>query len=663
MRNGKNKSNTWKRIRKGEGTMLNDVKNQIYAVMTLMVLVVLGSNLSGITVKAYSYNADKAIQYAAAHYRDSDSKQCAEFVSNCVQAGGLGIQTKLATSYVCDEISRVTGVQRIRLQLNAQGYPTQALDGNILEKGDVVMQYCYGCSLGPHILICAGYDASGNAVFYGHNNPSYGTYNFRRHGWHTKSSCDLGACVMHISKNHEPDYCLDYCKSAGVGKVFIAGWTYDRDVPSQSNSVHVYIGGPAGTSGTELFPLAANQTRDDVNRVKGITGKHGFSITYASKKKGKQEIYVYAINLGEGNNNPVIGHTTVDFGNNIPEKLTVKQAAAKQEYEIGDALDTKGLVLATVYTSGAETKVTNGFKTSYDFSSAGDKTVTVTYTEAGRTLSTTYTVKVNSPQEDKTEEPDKATTEEPNKATTEEPDKATTEEPDKATTEEPDKATTEEPDKATMEEPDKTTTEEPDKGKTEESDKNQNHTEEQKEQAQENDKTDAQKDHVQSDQGKDTSDSNAKTQLINQIISVITNLKNDDEVPSQDSTQKNEEKDTEQENIDTEADDTNQAANNMDEENQRLATPSFRQVKKNGRKVTLTIRKVANAGGYELQYAAAKNMKKSTVRKIGSTKAKYTTKKLKKGKTYYFRVRAYKIVNGATYYSNWSAKQKVKIKK
>ena len=39
-----------------------------------------------------------------------------------------------------------------------------------------------------------------------------------------------------------------------------------------------------------------------------------------------------------------------------------------------------------------------------------------------------------------------------------------------------------------------------------------------------------------------------------------------------------------------------------------------------------------------------------------------TIKKLKKGKTYWFRVRAYRTVTGTDYYGAWSKAKKVKIR-
>ena len=80
-------------------------------------------------------------------------------------------------------------------------------------------------------------------------------------------------------------------------------------------------------------------------------------------------------------------------------------------------------------------------------------------------------------------------------------------------------------------------------------------------------------------------------------------------------------------------------------------------------KVTLK-KKIKGANGYEIRYSLKKTMKsakKATIKKANTLKV--TISKLKKSKTYYFQARAYKTVNGTKYYSSWSGKKKVKIKK
>ena len=68
-------------------------------------------------------------------------------------------------------------------------------------------------------------------------------------------------------------------------------------------------------------------------------------------------------------------------------------------------------------------------------------------------------------------------------------------------------------------------------------------------------------------------------------------------------------------------------------------------------------------GGYQLQYGLKKNFsgaKKVTVRKAATLKK--VLKNLKKGKTYYVRIRTWKTDSGYTYWSTWSGAKRVRVK-
>ena len=86
-------------------------------------------------------------------------------------------------------------------------------------------------------------------------------------------------------------------------------------------------------------------------------------------------------------------------------------------------------------------------------------------------------------------------------------------------------------------------------------------------------------------------------------------------------------------------------------------------VKAGNKRMTVKWKKGSGITGYQIQYSLKKNMKsakKVTVK--GAKNVKKVIKGLKKKKTYYVRIRTYKVVKGKTYYSDWSAKKKVKIK-
>lgn len=79
------------------------------------------------------------------------------------------------------------------------------------------------------------------------------------------------------------------------------------------------------------------------------------------------------------------------------------------------------------------------------------------------------------------------------------------------------------------------------------------------------------------------------------------------------------------------------------------------------RKMKVTFKKVGNTTGYQIKYSTSKKFTKAKT--VKTTKTSYTIKKLKKGKTYYVKVRAYRTVNGKTYYGSYSSVKKIKIKK
>lgn len=74
----------------------------------------------------------------------------------------------------------------------------------------------------------------------------------------------------------------------------------------------------------------------------------------------------------------------------------------------------------------------------------------------------------------------------------------------------------------------------------------------------------------------------------------------------------------------------------------------------------------SNVSGYQIKYSTDKKMTSSKKVKVSSTASSKTIKSLKSKKTYYVKVRTYKIVNvngvNKTYYGKWSKAKTVKTK-
>lgn len=90
--------------------------------------------------------------------------------------------------------------------------------------------------------------------------------------------------------------------------------------------------------------------------------------------------------------------------------------------------------------------------------------------------------------------------------------------------------------------------------------------------------------------------------------------------------------------------------------------PEITTVKKGKKQVVIRWKKVKQASGYEIYMSTKKKngyKKIATVKKASSVK--YTKKKLKTGKKYYFKMKTYRIVNGNKIYSSYSKVKSMKL--
>ena len=92
------------------------------------------------------------------------------------------------------------------------------------------------------------------------------------------------------------------------------------------------------------------------------------------------------------------------------------------------------------------------------------------------------------------------------------------------------------------------------------------------------------------------------------------------------------------------------------------ANAKLKEVKSAKGKVEAEWKKDSNASGYQVLYSTDKKMKKAKTMNCNKKDTTATIKNLKKNKTCYVKVRAYKTIDGKKYYGAYSDKMSVKVK-
>lgn len=89
---------------------------------------------------------------------------------------------------------------------------------------------------------------------------------------------------------------------------------------------------------------------------------------------------------------------------------------------------------------------------------------------------------------------------------------------------------------------------------------------------------------------------------------------------------------------------------------------SITAVYSNKNEIAVKWKKVSNISGYQLQYSTNSKFKKAKSVKIKSKKTAKKIKKLKSGKKYFIRIRAYKVSNNKITNGSWSKKRSITTK-
>jgi hypothetical protein len=119
-----------------------------------------------------------------------------------------------------------------------------------------------------------------------------------------RTNTRIGSRTINVNPGTAPIGRMDRCSTSN-GAVTISGWAFDRDTTRSVLGIAIY------QDGKPLMGIRTTVARSDVNSAYGITGTHGYTVTF-HPSAGTHNYRVYALNAGGGTKNTLIGdHTLV----------------------------------------------------------------------------------------------------------------------------------------------------------------------------------------------------------------------------------------------------------------------------------------------------------------------------------------------------------------
>lgn len=152
------------------------------------------------------------------------------------------------------------------------------------------------------------------------------------------------------------------------------------------------------------------------DKLERIYVKAGTDWNVSAKVTNSENMFYYCLKLVGGNGYNYNGYRNISYARiaglngeekgyftdaktkGVLQRIELNTTNVKKEYFKGTTLDTTGLSITAYFKDSYGTETTNtvtaGYETSYDFSTTGQKEVTVSYTKDGVTKTASYTVTV-----------------------------------------------------------------------------------------------------------------------------------------------------------------------------------------------------------------------------------------------------------------------------
>jgi Domain of unknown function (DUF1906) len=106
-----------------------------------------------------------------------------------------------------------------------------------------------------------------------------------------------------LASGDDPIGYLDLAKAPAPGQVRVRGWAFDPNAPTEPLAIRLSVGGKESEAGAvtyELGPVASGSRRDVAGEFPEAGPRHGFDLSLATVKSGRQRVCAYALNVDLG---------------------------------------------------------------------------------------------------------------------------------------------------------------------------------------------------------------------------------------------------------------------------------------------------------------------------------------------------------------------------
>lgn len=159
------------------------------------------------------YSVSDALKYADQNW-DNGVGLCADFVSKCLQAGGVDVYSSRCVDLYNQLKGEYGEAYKLTLTNGTSGKISMSANNNKLEKGDPIFYKCNYCGDFEHVVICNGENSDGYSQDYAHNKAHNG-----RKTTYTYNHCGGESWTMYSIRMHEGPKLYGKKTNVGVPKI------------------------------------------------------------------------------------------------------------------------------------------------------------------------------------------------------------------------------------------------------------------------------------------------------------------------------------------------------------------------------------------------------------------------------------------------------------